>query len=265
MTDTDTPADPKSLAALVRQACVDAALGSYEDALSSGLCREGAWEVAVGAMRSVDVDGLSRALAEQPPTASPCGHPELREATAQLSARFGTPGARAAGSAAAITGSVAAGLLEWAAGVSKSRGPESFRRRAEKIRGRAAALQLSLASAAGGDANVVSGFFRKQARGDEPEAIQRAMESVLEIGARCGQVATLAAELAAHGDAAIRSDVVAALRLVSAASESSLGLAEENLRAAEEDDWVRSAKRRAWRTRLLLQRATPILHEDLSG
>jgi hypothetical protein len=39
----------------VRAACVDAALQAYEDAALQGLCAEGCWEAAVGAMRSLDV------------------------------------------------------------------------------------------------------------------------------------------------------------------------------------------------------------------
>lgn len=46
------------LAQLVREACVRAALEAYEDAGISGLCQEGRWEVAVGAMRSLDVKQL---------------------------------------------------------------------------------------------------------------------------------------------------------------------------------------------------------------
>jgi hypothetical protein len=47
--------DPRKIAEAVRQACVDAALDAYEDAQIRGLCREGAWEVAIEAVRSLDV------------------------------------------------------------------------------------------------------------------------------------------------------------------------------------------------------------------
>jgi hypothetical protein len=43
------------IAAIVRDACVQAALEAYETARMDGLCHEGAWEIAVGAMRSLDV------------------------------------------------------------------------------------------------------------------------------------------------------------------------------------------------------------------
>ncbi|MFW5943198.1 MAG: hypothetical protein ACOCXI_15445, partial [Chloroflexota bacterium] len=43
------------LAQAVRDACARAALAAYEGAAMDGLCHEGAWEVAVGAIRSLDV------------------------------------------------------------------------------------------------------------------------------------------------------------------------------------------------------------------
>lgn len=39
----------------VRLALVQCALEAYEDALARGLCAEGAWEAAVGAMRRLDL------------------------------------------------------------------------------------------------------------------------------------------------------------------------------------------------------------------
>ncbi len=53
--------DERRLAEAVRRACVDAALAAYEDAQIRGLCREGAWECAVDAVRQVDV---ARIIAE---------------------------------------------------------------------------------------------------------------------------------------------------------------------------------------------------------
>jgi hypothetical protein len=44
----------------VRGALIEAALAAYEDAGIRGLCAEGAWEVAVGAMRSVHLSALAR-------------------------------------------------------------------------------------------------------------------------------------------------------------------------------------------------------------
>ncbi|OUC09245.1 hypothetical protein RY27_04080 [Litorilinea aerophila] len=46
------------LAEQVRQACIQAALEGYEMATLSGLCHEGAWEMAVDAMRSLNLQRL---------------------------------------------------------------------------------------------------------------------------------------------------------------------------------------------------------------
>jgi hypothetical protein len=48
-------ANPQKIAEAVRRACIEAALEAYEDAQVRGLCREGAWEVAIGAVRTLDV------------------------------------------------------------------------------------------------------------------------------------------------------------------------------------------------------------------
>ena len=53
--------DPQKLAEQIRGVLVRAALMAYEDAAIRGLCCEGAWEVAVDAMRDLD---LSRAIAQ---------------------------------------------------------------------------------------------------------------------------------------------------------------------------------------------------------
>jgi len=43
----------------VRAALIGAALAAYEDAAMRGLCAEGAWEVAVGAMRGLDLSPIA--------------------------------------------------------------------------------------------------------------------------------------------------------------------------------------------------------------
>lgn len=53
--------DVRDVAERVRAALVREALRAYEDAGLRGLCREGAWEVAVSAMRNLD---LSEAVAQ---------------------------------------------------------------------------------------------------------------------------------------------------------------------------------------------------------
>jgi hypothetical protein len=57
--------DPQRLAEQIRGALVRAALMAYEDAALRGLCCEGAWEVAVDAMRDLD---LSRVTAQDSPS-----------------------------------------------------------------------------------------------------------------------------------------------------------------------------------------------------
>jgi hypothetical protein len=52
------------LARVVREACVRAALDAYEQAGVSGLCAEGRWELAVDAMRSLDLDAVVQGLPE---------------------------------------------------------------------------------------------------------------------------------------------------------------------------------------------------------
>ena len=55
--------DEQRIAEAVRRACIDAALEAYEDAQIRGLCREGAWEVAIEAVRSLDVAAVIAASA----------------------------------------------------------------------------------------------------------------------------------------------------------------------------------------------------------
>lgn len=43
------------LAEAVRRACLEAALRAHEDAGLRGLCGEGRWEAAVGAVRALDL------------------------------------------------------------------------------------------------------------------------------------------------------------------------------------------------------------------
>jgi hypothetical protein len=47
--------DPRQVAEEVRTALLSAALRAYEEAAMQGLCAEGAWETAVGAMRALDL------------------------------------------------------------------------------------------------------------------------------------------------------------------------------------------------------------------
>jgi len=50
--------DRERMALAVREACVAAALRAYEEAGISGLCYEGRWEIAIDAMRNLDLVAL---------------------------------------------------------------------------------------------------------------------------------------------------------------------------------------------------------------
>jgi hypothetical protein len=47
--------DLEDLAKRIRGACLEAVVGAYDDAGIEGLCAEGRWETAVGALRTVDL------------------------------------------------------------------------------------------------------------------------------------------------------------------------------------------------------------------
>jgi len=55
----------RQLAEAVRQACLQAALAGYEDAGLSGLCHEGAWECAIDAIRSLDINAILEQMVPQ--------------------------------------------------------------------------------------------------------------------------------------------------------------------------------------------------------
>lgn len=46
------------LAEAIRAACLSAAIASYEDAGLQGLCPEGRWEAAIGAIQALDLRPL---------------------------------------------------------------------------------------------------------------------------------------------------------------------------------------------------------------
>jgi hypothetical protein len=50
------PPELRLLAEAVREACVQAALSAYEDAGIQGLCAEGRWECAIGAIHGIDLE-----------------------------------------------------------------------------------------------------------------------------------------------------------------------------------------------------------------
>jgi formiminotetrahydrofolate cyclodeaminase/hemerythrin-like domain-containing protein len=234
---------------------------------------EAAGRAAVAARKAGCDLADRRRLGAGVPAEALAADPSLRAVALRLAKRFAGSGPPAAGSAAAVTGAIAAGLLEGTAVLSARRGPEDFRKRAGSIASRATALQSSLSAAAQTDAEVVERWMRalrevarerRRKPGASLDAPPAATDSVLDVATRCAQVATLAAEVARDGHRAVRSDARAALQLASSAALSALGLAQENLRSAAETDWTRNAQRRIWRIRLVLNRARPLVENGAS-
>lgn len=60
MRDPETDSAQREQAEAVRRACIEAALAAWEDAGISGLCAEGRWEMAIQAMRQLDVEPVLR-------------------------------------------------------------------------------------------------------------------------------------------------------------------------------------------------------------
>ena len=54
----------RRLAEAVRDACLRAAVEGYERAAIAGLCHEGAWECAIDAIRTLDIEAVLQALAK---------------------------------------------------------------------------------------------------------------------------------------------------------------------------------------------------------
>ena len=58
--------EPEDLAKRIRDAYLDAVLQAYEDAGVQGLCEEGRWEAAVGALKTVELAPLLREFKNPP-------------------------------------------------------------------------------------------------------------------------------------------------------------------------------------------------------
>ena len=56
------PEEKQRIAEAVKGACLKAALEAYQNAQISGLCREGAWDLAVDAMRSLNIEEVLNTL-----------------------------------------------------------------------------------------------------------------------------------------------------------------------------------------------------------
>ena len=50
--------EAEDLAKRIRDACLEAMLQAYEDAGMQGLCAEGRWEAAVGALKTIELAPL---------------------------------------------------------------------------------------------------------------------------------------------------------------------------------------------------------------
>jgi hypothetical protein len=61
---------PSEAAEIVRAACLEAAAAAYEDAGLRGLCAEGRWEAAVGAIQRLDLRELLAGDASTPAPAT---------------------------------------------------------------------------------------------------------------------------------------------------------------------------------------------------
>lgn len=62
MSDEITEAERKAAEA-TRRALIEVAMMAYEEAGLAGLCEEGRWEAAIGAMRSYEVGKVERSAA----------------------------------------------------------------------------------------------------------------------------------------------------------------------------------------------------------
>jgi hypothetical protein len=58
---------PLALVEAVRRRCLETAVAAYEDAGLQGLCADGRWEAAIGAMRSLDPAALLREMEGERP------------------------------------------------------------------------------------------------------------------------------------------------------------------------------------------------------
>ncbi len=55
----------KQTAELIRKGCIKAAVEAYETASQIGLCHEGAWECAVDAMKSLNIEELLNSITDK--------------------------------------------------------------------------------------------------------------------------------------------------------------------------------------------------------
>lgn len=83
MTNPLSEQELRQVAEAVRQACLTAALDAYEQGGFAGLCAEGRWELALDAIRALDVGKL---LPERDERINPSS-PELGEGQGRVRAK----------------------------------------------------------------------------------------------------------------------------------------------------------------------------------
>lgn len=168
----------------------------------------------------------------------------LEETVAAFLAALAAPlPAPAAGSALALVGALAAGLVEKSARLSTGHWA-----RAAETADRSEALRARLGPLAREDAQAYTVTLTAlRAAGGDPElraaALALAADTPLAIAEAAAEVAHLAAALALHGNPTLRTDAQTAALLAEAATRSAAALVETNLdgSADERIELVRSA------------------------
>lgn len=62
VTGFHTNDEQRRIAEAIKAACLKAAIEAYQHAKMSGLCQEGAWELAMDAIKSLDTEAVLRQL-----------------------------------------------------------------------------------------------------------------------------------------------------------------------------------------------------------
>ena len=60
--ESDNIKEYRQAAELVRKECIKSAIEAYETASQNGVCHEGAWECAIDAMKSLELDDLLKSI-----------------------------------------------------------------------------------------------------------------------------------------------------------------------------------------------------------
>jgi formiminotetrahydrofolate cyclodeaminase len=144
-----------------------------------------------------------------------------------------------AGSAAALSGALAASLIQAVAfytiqAAARRQDGAPLRERAEAIRQEAGARSARLRQAADEDVAAFEQYWRDRA----PESLERATELPLAIGEECAALVELGLELYDQGSRNARAEACAAVLGAQAAGESAAYVARANLRLAARAGWA---------------------------